>query len=371
MLNPRTLLLILLLTACKKSGGEEKPGHTGDAMNPPPLSVMAMAPDMKAPVVKKPVTPKAVVKDAAWIVKKSNGLNGCILSAVKGIRALEGASAKDAARLKELSTGHLTCSNQLLKDAGEMPDISTPYKQYFILAATALDAVGTNLEARTATPPVKSAVLNARDASLNEAYNTFALQNNDLQGAPLLNPEKTRSGDTLDIQTYSDELARYGEVVWNNLNPWYLHHTLSAGGAASFTRKLRERVALVFVTQTLERQAAAFDRLKCVRGFTRTTATMTPAAMPAAAMPPAMSATGPAPMATSRKKESPLSCSVLKNKATALKKAAAAYTGFWAVTLDSSRGAAPKPVTAALEKQAVAVHEAVKQAVIALPPKIR
>jgi hypothetical protein len=328
------------------------------------------------------------------LVEQLNLLNQCIYKNVSSLKKLlendQPETPKKYSHLKKLTT---KCEKNLLDIFTNNPDLSNPYKKYFILAGSAIDNLAYSVETLSIPENTPKKVSKAHILkTLELQYNKFALMNNDLHGVNILLKKDVLPSSTLDIQTYGDELARLGTKVWDITYLWHKNHSFlnhQRKVRPSWMNSLRrELIILFFVNIEIEKKISYFNSFKCIKGFARKTTSekkspsLTPPIVmakkknkieiekPAKSMNKEELVKKPQQPVDPKKKKQQPECKDYMAKSKMLIKSAKNYLKIWEIELKNLQSSYPV-ISPSLSSKTKASYELLKSAVSVLPEKLK
>ena len=257
-MNPRILsLLLLVIWICGAACNRKKPDFeaTDEPGMPPeaPLTPAEVKPLPEEPP-KDPATGPS--GEPAVLLDR---FNACIGSVAEAFRNAEPGKKPDPA---VLSPRILECQKafESILELGDVV-ISDPYKDYFLLGASVLEKLPRSENPpRTGDPPFRA-------DEFTNAYNEFALKNNELIGIPVVELPQAAQTKTVHRRTFRDELARLAGFLEKWSLDWQFSHRFETLGTQAPTawllRPLPARVSFWLGSLEIQGRVRAFSVFQC------------------------------------------------------------------------------------------------------------
>jgi hypothetical protein len=211
---------------------------------------------------------KVKIKKPDLLVENLDKLNICLHGSVENLKK-HFIKKKIPLKTENLKTTAKKCEKTLFSIISKNNNISGSYSSYLILSGTLLDTYFNVLELfllpEKSPGKVNNRVLEKR---LIEAYNKFALKNNDLVGIPIRDKGKELPPLTLDSRTYGDETARMGDKIWAIILNWNGSHLFKGIGQKKpgwFSFLRRDYIYLMILSYKIEKIIKNYQVFGCAK----------------------------------------------------------------------------------------------------------
>ncbi len=244
------------LFACSKESArrDAPPSNPGEKSLPSPMEPAADRAQTADP-------PRVITRPAEKLGPLLDAFNGCVANLAALVRSTESVPVTPPARDVQECRRRFEA---ILAFRG-FP-VTADYEDYFVLAARLVDT----LPADSSGPGTPSFSVQA----FIEAYNAFALRNNELIGVAATDEREPSIQGSLPRSTYRDELVRLAGSIRDYVVQWHFEHrfeTLGTDAPSAWLQALLPERARLFVLRTrVESRLDAFARLKCEDAGTST-----------------------------------------------------------------------------------------------------